>query len=119
LLLKSLKWPTILAMLPIWLLAEIISWGFVLLKDRANIANKWRAYSSILADWQAIMRKRRAAQSLRRVRDRELLKHTTFRLEFEQAAAGPVAALARIVFNPVFFALRAMTLLIVWWEHLN
>jgi hypothetical protein len=49
------------------------------------------------------------------VRDRELLKHTTFRLEFEQAAAGPVAALARIVFNPVFFALRAMTLLIVWW----
>ena len=115
LLLKSLRWPTILVMLPVWLLAEVISWGFVLLKDRGNIANKWHAYASIAANWKSIMDKRRATQSLRRVGDRELIRHTTFRLEFEQAATGPVAAIVGIVFNPVFFVLRVATLLIVWW----
>lgn len=115
LLLKSLRWPTILVMLPVWLLAEVISWGFVLLKDRGNIANKWHAYASIAANWRSIMDKRRATQSLRMVGDRELIRHTTFRLEFEQAATGPVAAIVGIVFNPVFFVLRVATLLIVWW----
>jgi hypothetical protein len=61
------------------------------------------------------MDKRRATQALRRAGDREIIRHTTFRLEFEQAAAGPVAALVGIVFNPVFFVLRAVMLLIVWW----
>jgi GT2 family glycosyltransferase len=114
-LLKSLRMPTLFVMLPVWILAEIIAWGFVLLKDRENIANKWQAYAWIFANREAIRRKRAATQSLRSARDRELLRHTTSRLEFEQAATGPVAAVARFVFNPVFFLLRVITLMFVRW----
>ncbi|HWP43779.1 MAG TPA: glycosyltransferase family 2 protein [Blastocatellia bacterium] len=114
-LLKTLRWPTLVAMLPVLMLAEIITWGFVILRDRDNIGNKWQAYAWIFANRRALVRKRAATQSLRRARDREILRRTAYRLEFEQAATGAVAAVARFVFNPVFFLLRAIILIVVWW----
>ena len=114
-LLKSLRWPTLVLLMPSLCLAELITWGFVLLKDRSNVANKWRAYSWIVANWRHVLAKRRATQHLRRAGDRVMIKSTGFRIEFEQAVPGLVAAVARFVFNPLFFVLRAGALALVWW----
>lgn len=115
LLLKNLKWPTLIMLLPAQLLAEIITWGFVLLSDRANFKNKVRAYRWVINNWSVIMRKRKQTQSLRKVPDRTLLRHTGFKLDFDQANKGIVAPLGRFIFNPLFFVLRIIMLALVWW----
>ena len=114
-LVKSLRWPTLFVLLPAQLLAEVMTWGFVLYNDRANFMNKPRAYAWIISNWPAILRKRRATQALRRVPDRELLRHTTFKLEFELASKGIVGKLAQLLFNPLFFILRSLAMLLIWW----
>jgi GT2 family glycosyltransferase len=114
-LLKVLRWPTLLILMPAFLLAEVITWGFVLYNDRSNFGNKLRAYRWIIANWANIMRKRKATQALRRVPDRELLRHTTFRLDFGQASRGIVGTLAQILFNPLFFTIKAAGMMLIWW----
>lgn len=113
-LLKSLRWPTLLILLPAQVLAELITWGFVLLNDRANLKNKLRAYGWIIGNWALVMNKRKLTQALRRVGDRELLKRTTFRLDFSQASKQ-IGTLATFIFDPVFFVLKALAMLLVWW----
>jgi GT2 family glycosyltransferase len=114
-LLKSLRWPTLVLMLPTLLLAELITWSFVLLRDRRNAGNKLRAYGWIWANWRRVLARRRATQALRHVGDRAMIKSMGFRIEFEQAASGPVVAVARFVFDPLFFILRGFTLALLWW----
>jgi GT2 family glycosyltransferase len=114
-LLKSLKWPTLAMLLPAYIVAEFMTWTYVLLKDRHNVTNKLRAYGWIISNWRVVMRKRKATQALRVVPDRTLIKSTQFRLDFDQAAGGPVATFARFVFNPLFLALRSICLAFVWW----
>ena len=58
-LLKNLRFPTLMLLLPAQLLAEVITWGFVLLNDRANLKNKLRAYRWVIVNWSVIMRKRK------------------------------------------------------------
>jgi len=114
-LLKSLKWRTLLLLLPVYLIAEIITWSFVLLKDRHNVGNKIRAYHWIVTNWRLIMEKRRATQLLRTQSDQHLVESTGSRIDFDQAAGGPVAVVARLVFNPLFLVLRRVALALVWW----
>jgi len=114
-LVKNLRWPTLFVLLPAQLLAEVMTWGFVLYNDRANFMNKLRAYAWIISNWPAILRKRKATQALRRVPDRELLRHTTFKLEFELASKGIVGTLAQLLFNPLFFILRCLAMILIWW----
>lgn len=114
-LLKTLKFATLIVLIPAQLLAEVISWGFVLLSDRPNLRNKLRAYQWVIVNWAVIMRKRKLTQSLRQVSDRELLLHTGFRLDFRQTNQGNIAMLAQIIFTPLFLVLRLMTLAVVWW----
>jgi GT2 family glycosyltransferase len=114
-LIKSLRWPTLLLLAPVYLLAEIITWTFVLLKDRHNIGNKLRAYGWMLANWRLILRKRRETQALREVGDRQMLKSTGFSIDFGQASGGFVAAVAQLIFDPLFYVIRAILLAVVWW----
>jgi GT2 family glycosyltransferase len=114
-LVKSLRWPTLLLLAPAYVTAEIITWTFVFLKDRHNISNKLRAYNWMLRNRGLILSKRRATQALRRVSDRAMLKSTGFALDFGQASGGLDAAIARLIFNPLFFVMRAILLAVVWW----
>lgn len=114
-LLKSLKWRTLILLIPAFILAEVVTWGFVLIGDRKNWKNKLRAYRSIAGNWNAIMHKRRATQQLRKVSDRELLKNAAVRLDFEQAVKGVIAHLAHAIFTPMFFLIKGMARVIVWW----
>lgn len=114
-LLKALKWKTLVVLAPVYLLAEIVTWGFVLMKDRKHWKNKFRAYRAIVSNWKTITSKRKATQRLRRVRDRELLQITEFRLDYGQAAGGWMVHAAQALFTPLFFVLKVYVRVLVWW----
>jgi GT2 family glycosyltransferase len=114
-LLKNLKWRTLLTLLPAYLLAEVVTWGFVISSDRANWRNKFRAYHWLVANWRTILNKRKETQRLRKVTDRELLKDVGSRLDYRQVAPGSVAILADWIFTPMFVVIRTMKRLVVWW----
>jgi GT2 family glycosyltransferase len=114
-LLQLYRWPTLVGLLPTLLLAEVVTWGFVLTRDRANWRNKFRAVAEVWRDRRAILARRRRIQSLRRVPDRHLLARCTHRLDFGQVNAGGLSRLAGLVFNPLFWLLRGLTLAVVRW----
>ncbi len=114
-LLKNLRWGTLLLLLPSLLLAEVVTWGFVLLREPHRWRNKMRAYGDVLRHWSALMQKRRAVQSLRRCRDREILLDHTYRLAFEQTGGGMAARLAHLLFDPLFWLWRWAVVMFLWW----
>lgn len=113
--LKALRWRTCLVLLPALLLAEVVTWGFVLLRDRQHWTNKLRAYAWVATHWPQIMASRRRTQALRQVRDRDLLLQCTYRLDYGQAGPGWAARLARWVFDPLFWLLRRLALAVMAW----
>jgi GT2 family glycosyltransferase len=114
-LLKTFRWATLAVLLPAQFAAECISWGFVLTADRRNIGNKVKAYQWIFSNRSRILEKRREVQALRKVPDRQLLRGTAIKLDFGQAAPAGIASLAHIVFDPFFFLMKALVMVIVWW----
>ena len=114
-LLKNFRWATLLMMLPALVAAELITWGFVLLYDRANFGNKLRAYQSVMDNWWAIMTSRRVMQAARRTRDREMLRRMSSKLELENAKEGSLARFAQRIIDPFFYVVRMLTLALVRW----
>jgi len=114
-LVKVLRWRTLILLVPALLLAEVVTWGFVLLRDRRNAANKVRAYGWILAHLPSLLARRREVQTIRRLRDRDLLETTGYALDFDQASGGLAARAAHSIFDPLFQILRGLLLRVVSW----
>jgi len=114
-LLKNLRWETWLVLWPSLLLAEVVTWGFVVLKDGAHWTNKVRAYVWIARHWGEVMASRKRAQALRRVKDRDILARCTTSLAYQQTGEGFVTRAASWVFDPLFSILYRATLLLVRW----
>lgn len=114
-LLKSLRWRTLLALIPALLLAELVTWGFVSLKDRKNWRNKLQAYAWIALNWQKVKTARRQTQALRQASDRNLLACTVNILAYTQTGDGLAARMAEWIFNPLFHILRSVTLALMRW----
>jgi GT2 family glycosyltransferase len=112
-LLKNLHWGTLLLLAPSLLLAELVTWGYLLTRQRDQWADKLRAYAWIARHWRAVMAKRHATQALRANRDGQLLQRHTHYLAYEQTGAGLIPRLAHLVFDPLFFALRRLVLALV------
>jgi GT2 family glycosyltransferase len=116
-LLKTLRWRTLLALLPALLLAEVVSWGYLVLADRRHWSGKLRAYGSTLRAWRLIRRARRETQSARAVGvgDRQLLGQATARIDFAQTGAGAAAMAADRLFNPLFGLWQRVMMGVVRW----
>jgi GT2 family glycosyltransferase len=114
-LLKVFRLPTLLALLPALLLAEVVTWGFVLCREPQRVNNKLEAYTAVLRDWRSLKQARIHTQARRQVSDRELLEFSTFRLEFEQTGEGRTTWLAHQMFNPLFHVCRCLVLMVVRW----
>jgi GT2 family glycosyltransferase len=114
-LLKCMKWRTLIVMSPAYLLAEGVTWGFVFLRDRKNLANKISAMLWIVSNWKLIRAKRLETQRIRTTTDRSILKTTKPTVDFSQGGGRLAGAVAAAVFNPLFFAARAFSLAVVWW----
>lgn len=102
-LLRTFRKRTLAALLPALLLAELVTWGFVVLRERRNWGNKVRAYRAIVREQTALKRARQACQALRRVSDSQLLAQAHFRLGYEQTGAGLLPSMAHWVFDPLFW----------------
>jgi GT2 family glycosyltransferase len=114
-LLKNLRWPTLIVLSPVFLLAEIVTWGFALQGDRDSLRNKYQAYRETILHLREILQRRKEVQRLRATRDRDLLRLLGSNLDFLQATQSVTARWAAVVFNPLFFLLRTAVLLLVWW----
>jgi len=114
-LLKSLRWPTLLLLLPGLVLAEVVTWSFVLMRDRKRLGNKLRGYAWIARHWGEIMERRRTTQRLRRASDRALILPSTHALAYEQTGDGFAARAAGRVMNPLFQLVRSATLVLLRW----
>lgn len=114
-LVKNLRWRTLFLLSPALLLAEIVTWGYVLVGDRHNWKGKIRAYGSLWADWPNIMQLRREIQSQRTVLDKHLMERVTAELDFAQTGEGLAATLAGWIFTPLFRIWRRFVLGVVWW----
>ena len=105
-LLKVLRKRTLLALLPALLLAELVTWGFVILRERRNWGNKLRAYADVFRHWKQLSLARRQTQALRRVSDCRLLAHAQYHLGYEQTGHGVFPSLAHWIFDPLFWLAR-------------
>ena len=114
-LLKNLRWPTLFLSLPAQFLTEFMVWGYIFWKKGLSAKHKMAAYLWILKHWRAIMKKRKDIQLLRLASDKTLLEKTQFEIDFSQMSQGSLSTLSRLVFNPIFFVLRRMSLILVWW----
>jgi GT2 family glycosyltransferase len=114
-LLKSWRWRTLALMVLPLLLSELVTWGFVLTKERRNPINKLRAYWDILKVWPEIMTQRCEVQTRRKVTDRKLLTELTYRMEFEQTGNDTISRLAHATFDPMFYAAYRLLMLVVRW----
>lgn len=114
-LLKGRRWRTLLVLLPALYLAEVVTWGFVLLRERRHLGNKLRAYAWIVKHWSFVMESRRQVQAMRRVRDHDLVKQSPYRLDFEQTGGGLPTRIARAVFDPMFLVLHRLSLRLIRW----
>ena len=114
-LLKCFRWSTLALLLPVLILAEIITWGFILLRDRKNMRNKPLAYNWILTNWNQIMEKRvRTQESRQGVKDRDLLNLAITRIDYDQAYSGWIVKLAALVFDPLFGIMGGLAMG-MWW----
>lgn len=114
-LLKHFRLATLTLLLPVLLLAEAISWGFVLLRQPQRWRNKTAAYAWVWRHRQELAQARQCTQALRRTTDRALLLQHVWRLDFAQVGSGPAARLAALVFNPLFAGLKALLVAFLWW----
>lgn len=114
-LLKSLRWRTLLVLVPTLALGETITWGFVLLRPIERLGPKLRAYGAIAQNWRAIAEARQRTQQLRCVPDAELLAICTHRIAYTQTRVPLASRLAHLIFNPTSFLLQRLTLLVTRW----
>ncbi|NLG51761.1 MAG: glycosyltransferase family 2 protein [Chloroflexi bacterium] len=112
-LLKTLRWRTLLGLLPVLLLAETVTWGFVLLREPNRLQNKLRAYAWIVRHWPQVMEKRKQTQALRRISDRDLLACCTHRLTYEQTGDSAAARLAHALLDPLFLVSQRIALAVM------
>ena len=94
------------------LLAEMVTWGYVLLSDRRHWPNKLHAYGYIIKNWRDVMASRRTVQSLRRVTDKELLGRAVPILDYSQTGDSGTARLAHLLFDPLFILWQRVMLLV-------
>ncbi len=115
LLLKNLRWRTLLLLLPSLLLAEVVTWGFLLMSCPRRWKEKIRAYLWVVRHWRDVLSSRRAVQALRRTPDRDLLARCTPYLAYEQTGRTLAARWAHRLLDPVFWLLDRLTMLLVRW----
>lgn len=106
-LLKNLRNTTYLRMLPGLLLAEIVTWGFLILQGPRFWKVKLAVYMSLWRERKHIAALQRQVH-MRHSQDRGLVASMTYRLEFGQLANAKLARLAEIIFHPAFRLARLL-----------
>ena len=107
-LLKNLHWGSMLVLMPGLLLAEVVTWGFVLTRGGGQWQQKFHAYAWDFRNRSEILANRKQTQALRKRSDRQLLSAHTWQLDFGQTSPGSMATLAHFVFGPLYWILKGL-----------
>lgn len=110
-LLKLYQWPTLLALLPVLLGAELIAWGLACRSGPRHMAAKAQAWLDLVAWLPALPAARAAARPHRRLTDAALLRLHGPRLPFAQVDPGALARLTEVLAHRAFSTGRALALL--------
>jgi len=100
-LLKAFSQHTLLSLVPTLLLAEVITWGWLLWRNPTAIVQKLGAYRWVLAHRAQIAYKRCRVQAQRTQPDGVFLERCQWRLGFGQLAGPRMARAAGVVFGPL------------------
>jgi GT2 family glycosyltransferase len=114
-LLKTLRWRTLIALLPMLLLSELIAWGYALLRGPEHIRSKLRSYIWLIGNRRQILKARRRVQALRRVDDHMLLDRFGHRLTFTQLTKPWIATMLERILNPLLLLSGRVIRVIVSW----
>ena len=114
-LLKIYRFRTLFFLLPSLVLAEFVTWGFVISQKPKFLLSKLKAYADILSNWSALIKVRRRTQLRRKITDRRLLDICAVLLSFEQTGETRTASFAHRMFDPLFHACHNFTLGTVRW----
>jgi len=114
-LLKTLRWRTLIVLLPMLLLSELLAWGYALLRGPEHVRSKLRSYVWLIGNRQQILEARSRVQALRRVDDRVLLGRFSHRLTFTQLTNPWMATMLEKIFTPLLLLLGWMARTIVTW----
>jgi GT2 family glycosyltransferase len=107
-LLKNLSRSTYFSLLPSLLLAELVTWGFLLLKGPRFWGVKIRVYRWLWEQRLAIAAAHHTTQALRRRSDHEIVDRLTYQLEFHQLAGARITLVAESIFHPAFRLIHAL-----------
>ena len=110
-LLKAFRSRTLLALVPTLILAEVITWGWILWRNPRAVVEKLRAWGWMLAHRAQIAEKRRHLQAGRVAPDATFLARCQLDLDFAQLAEPRIARTVGVVFGPLF---RGAARLIRW-----
>jgi GT2 family glycosyltransferase len=114
-LLKHYRLATLALLLPVLLLAEIIVWAFILLREPSRWRNKTAAYTWVWRNRRSLAQARARVQAHRLSTDRALILAHASRLDFLQVGRTPAARAAALVFNPLFALSKAFLFAFLWW----
>jgi GT2 family glycosyltransferase len=114
-LLKTLRWPTLIVLTPLFALSEFIVWTYVAMQGREHMANKLRSYLWLIQNRGHVLAARQRVQRLRRVKDRAILAHFGCRLTLAQTTHPWLALLTGVALNPFLFMFGGLARLIVVW----
>jgi hypothetical protein len=108
--LKTFKWKTLIAMAPVLILGEVITWGYATLKGPQYLWAKLRAYFWLITHTDLIRDARVHQQRIRIVDDCAVLRQMTHRLSFRQTVPQKVAVLLEAVFQPLIYLFACFAL---------
>lgn len=114
-LLKIYQLRTLFFLLPTLILAEVVTWGFLIRHEPKCLVSKLKAYAAILNNWSILIQARHRTQLRRKVTDRMLLENCAILLSFEQTGETLTASFAHQIFDPLFYACHNFMLRAVHW----
>jgi hypothetical protein len=114
-LLKTLRWKTFVVLIPELLIAEILSWGYAFLLGADHIKSKYRSWEWLIVNRRQILKARQKTQRLRKVDDKTLLNHLTYRLNFTQTTKPFIGRTLEFILNPLLFILANFSKVLTAW----
>lgn len=114
-LIKSLRWRTLLVLLPALVLVEILTWSYLASKGAKYLMAKAQSYWWLADNLNTLLQHRALVQAKRRVSDRQLLHTLSVRVPFRQILSERASALVNGFVNTVFAGMfHAATVLVRW-----
>jgi GT2 family glycosyltransferase len=114
-LLRTLRWRTLLVLLPNLLIAELLAWGYSVLKGPEHFRSKARSDIWVLRNFGRIRASRSAIQSSRKVNDRVLLNRFSHRLSFAQTVHPVIARPLEAVISAIILVFGRLGRSLVSW----